>query len=298
MLRSEAYRTPPELEGQRLDRALAQLSGRSRGWARQVIALGGVYLDRKRVRKQSRSLGAGQRLQACWVEPPEALPPPLPQQALLLRRHGLVAVNKPAGVHCQAARHRVAGTLPELVRALLGIASAPDPIHRLDRDCSGIVVLGETRRARSGLGALWRTGGASKRYLALLAGQPPEEELEIDAPLARERGSAFVSEQGKASLTRLRLLDRAGATSLAELEPVTGRTHQLRVHCAHIGCPILGDQRYAHAQAREAASQLCLHAWRLSLPPGFPGTPCKLQAPLPERFAQRLEALGMRLPGC
>jgi 23S rRNA pseudouridine1911/1915/1917 synthase len=284
------------MAGERLDRALAALMGWSRGRARRALQRGGVYLGKRRVRTASRKVRAGDRVQVWWADPPEPEPPPLPARALLARSQGLVAIDKPAGVHCQAARHRLAGTLPDLARALLGARDPIEPVHRLDRHCSGVVVLGETKRARRELSALWAAGVVRKHYLALVMGQPSEDSGVLDGPIgldpAGPASRRMVVEGGQAAQSRYRLLEHRDGVSLLELEPLTGRTHQLRVHCAHAGWPMLGDPWYAPPRVAAMAPRLCLHAWRLQLPKGAPGTPCRLEAPVPPELAE----LGMDLP--
>jgi RluA family pseudouridine synthase len=299
MIRNERIEIPAHQADQRLDRAIAVLSGWSRGEAKRCIARGGVYLDRKRVRVASRKVRAGQRLELWWADPPEPEPPPLTPSAVVRRGDGLLILNKPAGIHCQGARHRLSGTLPDMAQVLLGCTDLPEPIHRLDRHCSGLVVLGEDRRARRELNALWRGDGVRKRYLALVAGQPPEAAT-IDAPIGLEPGGASgqrgVVPDGKPCRSELKLLARGESAALVQLEPITGRTHQLRVHCAHMGWPMLGDPWYAPRQVRSMAPRLCLHAWRLELPQGAPGTPCVVEAPLPEAIQAVMQTLGISPP--
>lgn len=299
MIRNERIEIPAAQADQRLDRAIAALVGWTRGEAKRCIARGGAYLDRKRVRVASRKVQPGQQLELWWADPTELDPPPLGPEAIVRRRDGLLVVDKPAGVHCQGARHRLAGTLPDMARVLLDTPDMPEPIHRLDRHCSGLVVLGETRQARSELNKLWRGDGVRKRYLALVAGQPPEATT-IDAPLGLEPGGASgqrgVVPDGKPSRSDLKLLVQGDGVALVQLEPITGRTHQLRVHCAHMGWPMLGDPWYAPRRVTRMAPRLCLHAWRLRLPRGAPGTPCVVQAPLPPAMLEVMSAAGISLP--
>ncbi len=296
MIHNERHEVPAALARERLDRAIAALAGWSRGQARRCIAAGGVYLDRKRVRTASRELRAGQIIELWWADPPEPAPPPLSMASVVLRRDGLLVLNKPAGVHCQGARHRLAGTLPDMARVLLGLSAMPEPVQRLDKHCSGLVVMGETRRARRELNALWRGDAVRKRYLAIVMGEPPPAST-IDAPIGLEPGGAAgqraVVPDGQPSRSELRVLAQGDGAALVQLEPVTGRTHQLRVHCAHIGHPMLGDPWYAPAGVRGQAPRLCLHAWRLALPAGAPGTPCELEAPIPTAMHGVMEAAGI-----
>jgi len=296
MIRNERFQIPARLSGERLDKAVAALSGWSRGEAKRCIARGGVYLARKRVRVAARAVETGQALELWWADPPEPNTPPLTHDAVVRRAAGLLVIDKPAGVHCQGARHRLAGTLPDMARELLGLDANPEPIHRLDRHCSGLVVLGEDRRARRELGALWRGDRVRKRYLALVAGAPPER-CTIDDPIGLEPGGASgqrgVVPDGQAARSLLRLLAQGDGAALVELVPITGRTHQLRVHCAHRGWPMLGDPWYAPRAVARMAPRLCLHAWRLSLPQGAPGTPCRLEAPVPEALQAAMDAVGI-----
>ncbi|MDY0063062.1 MAG: RNA pseudouridine synthase [Myxococcota bacterium] len=247
-------------------------------------------------RTQSHGVPAGTLLQVAWAEPPEPEPAPLLPAALLRRKSGWVAVDKPAGVHCQAARHRLRGTLPELVARLLGDHHLPEPVHRLDRDTSGVVVLAREPAWAARLTELWRTGRAAKAYLAVVQGQPGEAAGRLAGLLApdpaRPGTMQLVSREGQPFATRWTRLAAAGGRSLLLLEPETGRMHQLRVSCLALGWPVLGDPRYAPPETAAAAPRLLLHAWRLVLsPPGH--EPLSLLAPLPEDFVQAVRQAGL-----
>jgi RluA family pseudouridine synthase len=299
MIRNERFQVPARLAGERLDKAVTALSGWTRGEAKRCIARGGVYLAHKRVRVAARQVEVGQLVELWWADPPEDEPPPLSPGAVVHRRDGLLVLDKPAGVHCQGARHRLAGTLPDMARVLLDTPEMPEPVHRLDRHCSGLVVLGETRRARRELSALWRGEQVRKHYLALVAGQPPERAT-IDAAIGLEPGGASgqrgVVDDGQPARSELIRLAQGDGVALVQLEPITGRTHQLRVHCGHMGWPMLGDPWYAPRPVTRMAPRLCLHAWRLRLPRGAPGTPCELEAPLPAEMLEVMERLGVSPP--
>lgn len=139
----------------------------------------------------------------------------------------------------------------------------PGLVHRLDRATSGLMVVAKEQRALSILTRHFHQRLVEKRYLALVGGRVAEEGLTIRAPIGRDaEGQPHwrVMEEGREAETRLRVLERKAGLTLVELEPVTGRTNQLRIHCAHIGHPILGDELYGGAQA----ARLCLHASRLA----------------------------------
>jgi 23S rRNA pseudouridine1911/1915/1917 synthase len=144
---------------------------------------------------------------------------------------------------------------PQLIR--------PGLVHRLDRDTSGLLVVAKTREALSRLSQHFQRRLVEKRYAAVVAGRVEQEELVIDAPIGRDecaRPPWRVAESGKHAETRLRVIERRARRTLVELEPVTGRTNQLRIHCAHAGHPVVGDTLYSG----EPHARLCLHASRLA----------------------------------
>ncbi len=284
-------------ETTRLDLALAGTMGISRGRARRIIALGGAYINGKRVRVQSRAVRIGDQLQAYWAEPPEPEPPPLRRDALLLRDAALLVVNKPAGLYSQPARHRVKGTLPDMLAAMLNLRQLPSPINRLDREASGLILLGMDRPTRSRLSRSWQRAEVEKTYLALLwdQGATLPAHGRLDAPLQpdpEQPGRMRVASRGRGrrALTDFKILQR-GQTGvcLAELRPLTGRTHQLRLHCAWAGCPLLGDRLYAPRVVADMVDVLCLHSWRLE----SPHLPPNLEAPLPGDFKTALASHGL-----
>jgi 23S rRNA pseudouridine1911/1915/1917 synthase len=139
----------------------------------------------------------------------------------------------------------------------------PGIVHRLDRDTSGLLVVAKTQGALSRLTQHFQRRLVEKLYVAVVGGLLKEDELTIDAPIGRveeARPPWRVLESGKAAETRLRVAGRGALRTLVELEPLTGRTNQLRIHCAHLGHPIVGDGAYAGAPH----ARLCLHAARLA----------------------------------
>jgi len=212
----------------------------------------------------------------------------------------LLVVNKPAGMLVHPTRGVKAGTLANALAYHLnqsragGVATAfvrPGIVHRLDRETSGLLVVAKTQRALSSLSRLFQRRRVEKRYLALVAGRVGEDELTIEAPIGRvEEGvpwwRVLVGEGGRAAETRLGVVERGGRSSLVELEPVTGRTNQLRIHCAHAGHPIVGDAWYG---GREAP-RLCLHASRLAFNHPVGGAWVEFASPLPAEVAALLNS--------
>ena len=163
----------------------------------------------------------------------------------------------------------------------------PGIVHRLDRDTSGLLVVAKTQSALSRLSQHFHRRLVEKRYLAVVCGRVERDGRTIDAPIGRDEESRprwRVLEGGKAAETRLRVLERSRARSLVELEPVTGRTNQLRIHCAHAGHSIVGDRLYGG----DAHARLCLHASRLALRHPATNEPLEFSSRLPPEVASAL----------
>nr|WP_242534889.1 RNA pseudouridine synthase [Roseococcus suduntuyensis] len=178
----------------------------------------------------------------------------------------VIILDKPAGLAVHAGPRGGAsleGWLPLLQQ---GKRHLPQPAHRLDQDTAGCLALGRTKPALAALGALFAEGRARKTYWAVLRGAPPALAGEVNAPLLKRSTKAegwrmVVDPAGQPARTQYRVLGRDGDLTAVELQPRTGRTHQLRVHMAHLGCPILGDARYGGG-----AGALHLLARALTLP--------------------------------
>lgn len=176
----------------------------------------------------------------------------------------ILVLNKPAGLLT------VAGKTADLADCLETRAQSLFPsarvIHRLDKDTSGVIVLGLTAHAHAHIGKQFEKRQTSKTYQALVWGAPAGDAGQINEPLITDWPNRPMQhicyERGRTAITDWRVLDR-GAHSRVELKPLTGRTHQLRVHLAHIGHPILGDNLYAGNEALRASDRLCLHATQL-----------------------------------
>jgi 23S rRNA pseudouridine1911/1915/1917 synthase len=272
--------------GARLDSFIAESGGISRGLARRVLALGGVFVEGHRCKIASRPLRGGQRVEVSFDDAEVRAPPlPLEPGRLLHADADLVAVDKPAGVPSQATRTSDRGTLAELAAALVGAPLMV--VHRLDRGTSGVTVLARTPRAAASLSEAFRTGAAHKTYLALCVRPPEPPAGRIDAALGpgSRPGTHAVSPTGAPAATRYRTLGH-GRAALVEAQPETGRTHQVRVHLAHLGAPLLGDTRYGGPAevAGLAIARPMLHALRLEIPHPTSGDTLILEAPLPEDF--------------
>ena len=214
----------------------------------------------------------------------------------VLYRDGLILViDKPAGI----AVHPGPGGGPNLEEGFdslrFGLPQPPRLAHRLDRDTSGCLVLGRHARALRRVGALFAGGQVEKVYWAVVAGEPPEPEGRVETGLRKlTRGSGWrmvVDPDGQKAITGYRVCGAAKGRTWLELRPRTGRTHQLRVHCAEFGCPVLGDSVYGDPATAEP---LHLHARAITLPL-YPGrAPLVITAAPPPHMASALEQLGYR----
>lgn len=178
----------------------------------------------------------------------------------------LLAVDKPAGILIHPSRSRDSGTLANYVvyyYQQTGQKSAFHPVTRLDRDTFGVVLLAKNAHVHAAMNTLHAQGGIRKTYHALVFGTPEPDSGTIDAPIARLPLPSLlrrVDPAGKPSVTEYRVLERRDRCSLLELRPITGRTHQLRVHCAYMGFPILGDPQYGSPESMELSRQLGLES--------------------------------------
>jgi RluA family pseudouridine synthase len=224
-------------------------------------------------------------------------PEDLARRVLYRDAHVLV-IDKPAGF----AVHRGPGGGPNLEGLLdtlrFGYKERPELGHRLDRDTSGCLALGRNRKGLARLGALFREGKVEKFYWAVVANSPPVDEGTIDRPLRkitrRDGWHMAIDPQGHHAVTHWRVLGRGEGMSWLECRPATGRTHQIRVHAASLGCPILGDKQYGRAGEVWSRGHLMLHARRLVLPlkEGMP--PVDVTAAPPPHMRAALSACGWR----
>jgi tRNA pseudouridine32 synthase/23S rRNA pseudouridine746 synthase len=210
----------------------------------------------------------------------------------------LIAFNKPSGLPVQGGAG-VAQSLEDLLAVFAkSNGKTPRLVHRLDRETSGVIIAARTKPAAAFFSAAFAGRDAEKTYLAITCGAPAPPEGEIDAPLHKVSRKGLdimeVAANGQAARTRYRTLKAANGAALVELQPETGRMHQLRAHLAHIGVPIAGDGKYGGLFQLGATStpQLLLHALRLDLPHPEAGR-IALEAPPPPEFLAAAQSLGL-----
>jgi 23S rRNA pseudouridine1911/1915/1917 synthase len=297
--------------GERLDVFVARrCPGLSRSLVQRLIREGRVTIgDPPSAGRAGQRLERGDRvLVRMPSEEPDALrPEPLPL-TILYEDADLLVIDKPAGLTVHPAVGVRWGTLaaallayrPEL--AGVGGPERPGIVHRLDRDTSGLLVVAKNEAARAALARQWKERQVKKGYLALVCGRLEPPQGVIDAPIGRDprhRQRMAVLEGGRAARTayRVRCYLPAGparqeAYSLVEVTPSTGRTHQIRVHFAALGHPLVGDRAYGRPSS--VLRRQFLHADRLAFRHPVDGRPLEFESPLPEDLRQALERLAAR----
>ncbi|SMB94244.1 ribosomal large subunit pseudouridine synthase D [Deinococcus hopiensis KR-140] len=300
----------------RLDAVLAELARVSRSQVAGWIAGGHVQVGGVVVHKAGLKLRGGEAMTVQVPPPPDATvaPEDVPLDVLYEDEH-LIAVNKPPGMVTHPAPGVTSGTL---VNALLGRMTLPEQpgaegpegyrpgiVHRLDKDTSGVIVVAKSVEAHARLAAAFKDRETRKAYLAIAAGMwRAEGPVNVDAPIgrhptARQRMTVGGANPREAQ-TRFTPLDVHGdghgrTLALVRAQPRTGRTHQIRVHLAHLGSPILGDPVYGRESA--AMPRHALHAHFLALPHPATGERLHLHAPTPDDMFSAWVALGGRVPG-
>ncbi|WP_114416739.1 pseudouridine synthase [Marinospirillum perlucidum] len=208
-------------------------------------------------------------------------PPLEPWLDLIYQDDFLAVINKPSGLLSNPGKDP--GLADSVARRIKSLSPYAELVHRLDMDTSGLLLIALRKRTESALKIQFQDRKIDKTYLARVAGRPPEPEGEIDLPLICDWPNRPLQkvchDTGKPSRTGYRLLQEDEASSLLELYPFTGRSHQLRVHLLALGCPILGDRFYAPPAVRAASPRLLLHAASLSLTHPETGEKLHFQAP-------------------
>ncbi|MEK7412138.1 MAG: RluA family pseudouridine synthase [Planctomycetota bacterium] len=303
---------PASAAGSRLDIWLASaLEGCTRSLVQRLIKDGLCTVNPGNARP-GRTLNGGEQvtLEVPEVEPMEAVPEDIPLSILHEDEH-LIAIDKPAGMVTHPAIGHTHGTLVNAVlgrwkdhRSAGGDVWRPGVVHRLDAETSGVIVVARTAEALTFLQAAWAERRVTKRYIALVAGNPRADWFSCDGMIGRHakdfrKRAVRVAGEGDAKEARSTfvVLHRADGYSAVECRPVTGRTHQIRVHLAHLGHAVLADPLYGRgrtwplivADDQPALRRHGLHAWTLTIPHPAGGE-LQLSAPIPADLARLLPA--------
>lgn len=298
---------------QRLDQFLAaKLPEQSRSYLQKLIKSDRVLLDGQVINSNKSALpGSG----VVIVDLPEIIAENSPAAEefsfeLLYEDEFMAVINKPAGVVVHPAPGNSDGTVvnailsryPELRSAELPDGSRPGIVHRLDKDTSGCLAVARTPEAQAKLCQAFADRDTRKTYLAITAGVPREPRGRIENLIGRHpvnrQKMAVVEKNGKVAISEYEVLHTAllngKKVSLVKVRIFTGRTHQIRVHLAMLGTPVLGDDIYGGARYLPGIPRQMLHAWRLVLPHPVNGTTLKLQAPLPDDFQEICQQIGVK----
>lgn len=291
-------------EGERLDHFLAEKTGLTRTRAQSLISQGAVKVD-GRLKPKNHRMHAGENVQ---VELPEPRPAePMPQKLPVRIYHedeDLAVVSKPAGmvVHPSAGHHE--GTL---VNALLysisdlsgvGGVLRPGIVHRLDRDTSGLLVVAKNDRTHGKLQRLIKDRELKRLYLTAVHGIPASRLGAVEAPVGRDpadrRKMAVTGVGGRTAVTHFEVLRTFAEAAYLEVELLTGRTHQIRVHLSYIGHPVIGDPEYGirdELEKKLGLERQFLHSHRISFPHPSSGEIIDIEDPLPEDLSSALRLL-------
>jgi 23S rRNA pseudouridine1911/1915/1917 synthase len=291
--------------GERLDKALAAAlgDGLSRSQIQRLVEQGRVNVDGVIAGKAGLKLTGGERV---VVE----LPPPSPSRlepesiplAIVYEDDDILVIDKPAGMIVHPSAGHMRGTLAHAVLGhdpdIQGVGGEQRPgiIHRLDKDTSGLIVVAKNDTAHRDVQRQFKSRSVEKTYLALLDGRPPTDRGRIEAPIGRDprerKRMAIVSPNlGREAQTDYRVLELFKAHTFVEVKPHTGRTHQIRVHCAFLGCPVAGDTVYGRKRSTIGLERHFLHAARLKLALPATGEIRTFESPLPEELAGILASL-------
>ncbi len=300
---------PPEMAATRVDRFVTDRTGLSRSHVQKLITEGRLTAGDKILRSNA-MVDPGSELRFEIPEPTAATPLAQPEidVVVVYEDDDLLIVDKPSGLVVHPAPGHADGTL---VNALLGRAGAdgfggiagvrrPGIVHRLDRDTSGLLMVARTDLAQHSLMAQLKARRIKKTYLALVQGSVAAAVGRIEAPIGRDpkhRTRMGVVPDGRPATTGYRVTERFAAWTLLELDLVTGRTHQIRVHLDAIGHPVAGDRVYGtgtSARGPAGLERLFLHAWRLELTSPSTGSLIRASAPLPPELEVVLADLRVR----
>jgi 23S rRNA pseudouridine955/2504/2580 synthase len=284
--------------GQRIDNyLLARLKGVPKSHVYRILRSGEVRINSRRA-EASQKVAAGDRIRIPPVrmaERGEEVPAPHFKLPILYEDDALVAIDKPSGIAVHGGSGVAHGVI-ESLRSMRPQARFLELVHRLDRETSGVLLVAKKRASLVALHEMMRTRAMDKRYLVGVAGRFRNELQRVSLALAKRVDKAgdkrvSVSESGQEAQTVFRRIARGAEFSLLEAELLTGRTHQIRVHLAHLGHPVLGDDKYGNFELnkrlrKEGLRRMFLHAASLRFAHPLTGVEMKLEAPLPQDLAE------------
>ncbi len=289
-------------KAERLDKFLVTcLPEFSRARLQGLIEDGFVSVNQVPAKKAGQSIEPGAEIEV-------RIPPPVPSGLVgedipldvIFENDDLIVVNKPAGMVVHPAAGHASGTLVNAVLGYdpdiegIGGEERPGLVHRLDKETSGLIVLAKNERAHNWLQDQFRLRKVEKTYLALVDGKPPTPVGRVEAPVGRDpshrKKMAIVpAGKGREAVSEYRTLETFKNHTLLEFHPHTGRTHQIRLHCAFLGCPIVGDEIYGRRTVTVDINRHFLHAYRLKIVLPNEKQPRTFEAELPAELIKVLE---------
>jgi 23S rRNA pseudouridine1911/1915/1917 synthase len=289
---------------ERLDHFLVEsLPDYSRARLQALIKAGLVLVNGAPAKKSGQMLGPGSVVEV-------RIPPPVPSNLvgenipldIIFENEDVIVVNKPAGMVVHPAAGHDTGTLVHAVLGYepdiegIGGEERPGVVHRLDKDTSGLILLAKNDKAHHWLQDQFRLRKVEKTYIALVDGKPPTPSGRVEASIGRDpshrKKMAIVSEgKGRQAVSEYKTLESFPQHTLLEFHPLTGRTHQIRLHCAMLGCPIVGDKIYGRKKPSLALDRHFLHAQKLKILLPDEKQARTFEAPLPDELVHALADL-------
>jgi 23S rRNA pseudouridine1911/1915/1917 synthase len=300
---------PVALDGERLDRVVSMLTGASRALVAELISAGEVLVDDIAVTQRSRRVRTGEIVAAPDApEPPDTTPLPDPsiEYRLVYEDADLLVIDKPDGLVVHPGSGNMTGTLvngllaryPEI--ATVGDPARPGIVHRLDKGTSGLLLVARSDAAYERLAEMMQDHEVQRRYRALVWGWPDPPSGVVDAPIGRSDRDPLrmaVRADGRPARTHFHVsatFNEPVAIAELECELETGRTHQIRVHLAAIGHPVLGDTRYGGQRTSLPFTRPWLHAEKLDLAHPVTNEPLTFESPLPADLVESRDRLSLR----
>lgn len=304
-MKSTEYRFEVETGADlRVDKYLSdQLPDVSRSQIKNLIEEGYVAIDGIEVTKAGTKVKEGNLVEILVVDDSfDAMVPESIPLDILHEDSNVIVINKPAGMVVHPGAGNPSGTLVNALLAYypsirnVGETDRPGVVHRLDKDTSGVLVFAKTEKAYQWLVKQFKSRDLKKVYIALVDGHPPTPTGRIEAPIERDihhrtRMAAGLRGQGKPAVSEYFELERFENHSLVEIHPITGRTHQIRVHLSYLGTPVVGDTLYGRRRPSIKLGRFFLHGKSLSIKLPSERVQQKFVAPLPEELVKVLDAL-------
>ncbi|HJV33484.1 RluA family pseudouridine synthase [Geomonas sp.] len=279
-------RVGSEQAGMRLDDGVKALFPQlSKGEIRRIIDWGGCNISETLVRVASRTLKEGDEVALGIMGAERCIDLVYSREELLYEDKDFLAVYKAVGVNSQRTPYQLKGTVEYAVECYMRSIGLKDPsrvVHRLDRGTSGVMFFPKHKQAATLISNLLRDGKVEKTYWALVSGSPDQQSWKVDAPIAKMSKFRYgVAVNGRPAKTVFNVLGEGGGVTAIEAKPLTGRTHQIRVHLAHSGFPIIGDESYGGIPA----PRMMLHCRSMRFK-GAKGKVIEAVAPVDKEFAE------------